>query len=56
MRHTRIHEYKHYMPWEKHERTVAFREFSQATGEQDIPYYPVRLASDKVFAGRNIMC
>ena len=46
--HTRIHEYKHYTPWEQHERTVAFREFSQATGEQDIPYYPVRLAPDKV--------
>lgn len=46
--HTRIHEYKHYTPWEKHERTVAFREFSQATGEADIPYYPVRRPADKV--------
>ena len=45
--HTRIHEHKHFMPWEKHDRTVAFVEFSQATGPADIPYYPVRRAPDK---------
>lgn len=44
---TRIHEYKHYMRWEKHDRTVAFSEYSHATGEQDIPYYPVRRPADK---------
>lgn len=46
--HTRIHEYKHYTRWEKHDRTVAFSEYSHATGEQDIPYYPVRRPADKV--------
>lgn len=44
---TRIHEHKHFAPWEKHEKTVAFREFSKETGPGDIPYYPKRLASDK---------
>lgn len=44
---TRIHEYKHYTRWEQHDRTVAFSEYSQATGEGDIPYYPVRRPSDK---------
>lgn len=44
---TRIHEHKHFAPWERHERTVAFREFSQETGPEDVPYYPKRLAPDK---------
>jgi len=44
---TRIHEHKHFAPWEKHERTTAFREYSQETGSQDPPYYPKRLAADK---------
>jgi len=44
---TRIHEHKHFTPWEQHERTVAFREFSKETEADDIPYYPKRLAADK---------
>jgi UDP-galactopyranose mutase len=49
---TRIHEHKHFAPWEKHERTVAFREFSRETGPEDVPYYPKRLAPDKVMLAR----
>ena len=44
---TRIHEHKHFAPWESLEKTVAFREFSKETGPGDEPYYPKRLASDK---------
>lgn len=44
---TRIHEHKHFAPWETHERTVAFKEFSQETGPEDVPYYPKRLEADK---------
>ncbi|CAN5377649.1 UDP-galactopyranose mutase [soil metagenome] len=44
--HTRIHEHKHFAPWERHEATVAFREFSKETTPTDIPYYPKRLADD----------
>ena len=44
--HTRIHEHKHFAPWEKHEATVAFREFSKETSPDDVPYYPKRLAPD----------
>jgi UDP-galactopyranose mutase len=44
---TRIHEHKHFAPWETHEKTAAFREFSKETGPGDIPYYPKRLAADK---------
>ena len=45
--HTRIHEHKHFAPWEEHERTVYFKEFSKETTEEDIPYYPKRLDADK---------
>lgn len=44
---TRIHEHKHFAPWERHEKTVAFREFSKETGPDDVPYYPKRLTDDK---------
>ena len=44
---TRIAEHKHFAPWEEHEQTVCFREFSRQAGEDDIPYYPIRLANDK---------
>jgi UDP-galactopyranose mutase len=43
---TRIHEHKHFTPWESHERTLAFREFSKETSPSDIPYYPKRLSAD----------
>lgn len=45
--HTRIHEHKHFTPWEKHESTLVFTEYSKETGPDDIPYYPKRLAADK---------
>lgn len=45
---TRISEHKHFAPWEEHEDTVCFREFSRLAAEDDIPYYPIRMAKDKV--------
>ena len=44
---TRIHEHKHFAPWEEHDKTVYFKEFSKETDENDIPYYPKRLEADK---------
>jgi UDP-galactopyranose mutase len=44
---TRINEHKHFAPWERHDLTVAFKEFSKETGAKDEPYYPKRLAIDK---------
>jgi len=44
--HTRITEHKHFTPWEQHERTVFFTEYSKETTETDIPFYPKRLAAD----------
>ena len=44
---TRITEHKHFAPWEHHEKTICFKEFSKETTETDIPFYPKRLAADK---------
>lgn len=44
---TRITEHKHFAPWEEHDRTVCFREYSKLCGENDTPYYPLRLTNDK---------
>jgi len=44
---TRITEHKHFMPWEIHEKTIIYKEFSKETGTNDIPYYPKRLLEDK---------
>jgi UDP-galactopyranose mutase len=44
---TRVHEHKHFAPWESHDLTVAFREFSKETEANDVPYYPKRLNVDQ---------
>lgn len=45
--HTRVAEHKHFTPWEEHEKTVCFKEYSALCGENDTPYYPIRLDEDK---------
>lgn len=42
----RISEYKHFTPYESHEKTIFFKEYAKWCEEQDIPYYPVRLNQD----------
>ena len=44
---TRITEHKHFTPWESHDQTVYFKEYSKETTDTDIPYYPKRLQADK---------
>ncbi|WHA40847.1 UDP-galactopyranose mutase [Agrobacterium larrymoorei] len=44
---TRITEHKHFSPWEKHEASVCYREFSRECGPEDVPYYPIRLVEEK---------
>ena len=44
---TRITEHKHFAPWESHDQSVVYREFSRLCGEADTPYYPVRLVKEK---------
>jgi UDP-galactopyranose mutase len=51
---TRITEHKHFAPWESHDRTVIYREFSRLCGEKDIPYYPIRLVKEKEQLGQYV--
>ncbi len=44
---TRITEHKHFSPWESHEGSVLYREFSRLCGPDDIPYYPIHLMDEK---------
>ena len=44
---TRITEHKHFSPWETHENTILYKEYSRQCEEKDIPYYPIRMARDK---------
>ena len=44
---TRITEHKHFAPWETHDKTVCYREYSRACGEDDLPYYPIRLTAEQ---------
>ncbi|PLR29780.1 UDP-galactopyranose mutase [Chimaeribacter arupi] len=39
---TRITEHKYFAPWEKHDASVCYKEYSRACEENDIPYYPIR--------------
>ena len=43
---TRITEHKHFAPWENHDSTVTYTEFSRLCGENDTPYYPIRLVKE----------
>lgn len=43
---TRIHEHKHFAPWESHNKSLIFTEYSKETQPEDIPYYPKRLKPD----------
>lgn len=51
---TRITEHKHFSPWETHEKSVCYREYSRPCGAQDIPYYPIRMAEEKSLLGKYI--
>ncbi|MCB1388714.1 MAG: NAD(P)-binding protein [Rhodobacteraceae bacterium] len=44
---TRITEHKHFAPWEQHEGSVLYREFSRAAEPGDVPYYPIRQVAEK---------
>ncbi|ALG91642.1 MULTISPECIES: UDP-galactopyranose mutase [Actibacterium] len=51
---TRITEHKHFAPWESHEGSVCYREFSRAAEPDDIPYYPIRQVKEKELLGRYV--
>lgn len=49
---TRITEHKHFSPWENHDKTTCYREFSRFCTEDDIPYYPIRMVKEKELLNR----
>ena len=51
---TRITEHKHFAPWETHDHTVCYREYSRAATAEDIPYYPIRLLEEKSLLQRYV--
>lgn len=51
---TRISEHKHFAPWENHDKTVIYKEYSRLCQGGDIPYYPIRLVNDKQLLSRYI--
>lgn len=51
---TRITEHKHFAPWETHEGSVCYREFSRAAEPEDIPYYPIRMVAEKALLARYV--
>lgn len=51
---TRISEHKHFAPWEAHDRTVIFKEYSAQARPGDIPYYPIRLANEQSLLKRYV--
>lgn len=51
---TRIAEHKHFAPWEKHDKTIGYREYSRICGPEDTPYYPIRLLDDKTLLARYV--
>jgi len=51
---TRISEHKHFAPWEHHEKTLIYKEYSRQCTEEDTPYYPIRLVKDKAQLARYI--
>lgn len=51
---TRISEHKHFAPWESHEKTIIYKEHSRLCGEDDTPYYPIRLVNDKELLSRYV--
>lgn len=42
---TRITEHKHFSPWESHDDSVIYKEYSRLCEEKDIPYYPIKITS-----------
>ena len=39
--------HKHFSPWEKHEKTICYAEYSRQCEEKDVPYYPIRQTREK---------
>ena len=45
---TRTIEFKHLTPWESHEKTVCFKEYTEICGENDLPVIPLKQKQDQI--------
>ena len=48
---TRITEHKHFSPWEQHESSVLYKEYSRFAAPGDTPFYPIRQTKEKELLG-----
>ncbi|WP_408735814.1 UDP-galactopyranose mutase [Acetobacter malorum] len=46
---TRIAEHKHFAPWDQHNKSIIYREYSRQCEANDIPFYLIRLVKDKKY-------
>ena len=51
---TRITEHKHFAPWEKHNKSICYTEYSRNCNAEDVPYYPIRLVDDRALLERYV--
>ncbi len=51
---TRISEHKHFAPWESHEASLCFREYSRDCCPGDTPFYPIRLVEGMTMLARYV--
>ena len=51
---TRVSEHKHFSPWEQHERTLIYKEYSRDYMPGDTPYYPLRLVNERALLARYV--
>ncbi len=51
---TRVTEHKHFSPWEDHQGSICYREFSRAAEPGDIPYYPIRQVKEKALLAKYV--
>ncbi|HLH29603.1 MAG TPA: UDP-galactopyranose mutase [Terriglobia bacterium] len=49
---TRVSEHKYFSAWETHSKTLVYREYSRSFRDGDIPFYPMRLANDRLVLDR----
>jgi UDP-galactopyranose mutase len=51
---TRITEHKHFSPWETHQHSLCYKEYSRPCGPDDEPYYPIRLSGEQALLARYV--
>lgn len=56
VRFTRMTDFKYFTPWEKHDKSFVYVEYSHEAGVEDDLYYPIRLAEDTAMLAEYTAC